>query len=186
MSEKNKNRIIVRFLAEVNQQSSNALIKVVENLINQGTKNILLLISSSGGSVFHGVSTYNFLKNAPIHVDTCNFGSVDSIASVIYCAGENRYSMPNSRFLIHSINWSSSSPVRFEEKKLKELVASLKIDRENIAKIIAENCKKEQSVVEKKMFNGTTYNPEEAKEFGLVTEITNKLFEEGEQIIGIK
>jgi ATP-dependent protease ClpP protease subunit len=88
--------------------------------------------------------------------------------------------------LIHSINWSSSSPVRFEEKKLKELVASLKIDRENIAKIIAENCKKEQSVVEKKMFNGTTYNPEEAKEFGLVTEITNKLFEEGEQIIGIK
>lgn len=169
-----ENRKIIRFLAEVNQQSANALIGVVENLIRNKTKNILLLISSPGGSVFHGVSVYNFLKRAPVNIETCNFGSVDSIASVIYCAGSKRYCVPNARFLIHSISFNIQGNASFDEKKLNEVISSLKIDRENIAKII-----------EKIMFEGKTYNPEEAKSFGLVTEIKEKLFEEGEEIIGI-
>jgi len=37
------NRKIIRFLAEVNQQSANALIGTVENLIRGGIKDILLL-----------------------------------------------------------------------------------------------------------------------------------------------
>jgi ATP-dependent Clp protease protease subunit len=180
-----ENRKIIRFLAEVNQQSANVLIGVVEDLIRKGTKNILLLISSPGGSVFHGVSIYNFLKRAPINIETCNFGSVDSIASVIYCAGEKRYCVPNARFLIHSISFNIQGNVSFEEKKLNEIIKGLKLDRENISKIIAENCQKEQEDIEKIMFEGTTYNPEEAKSFGLVNEIKEKLFEEGEEIIGI-
>jgi len=35
------------------------------------------------------------------------------------------------------------------------------------------------------MFEGKIYNPEEAKAFGLVTEIIDKLFEEGEEIISV-
>jgi len=180
-----ENRKIVRFLAEVNQQSINVLISIVEDLIRKGTKNILLLISSPGGSVFHGISAYNFLKRAPISIETCNFGSVDSIASVIYCAGLKRYCVPSARFLIHSISFNVQGNASFEEKKLNEIIAGLKLDRENISKIIAENCGKKQREIEKIMFTGKTYNPEEAKSFGLVTEIKDKLFEEGEEIIGI-
>lgn len=180
-----ENRRIIRFLAEVNQQSVTALISVTEDLIRKGIKNILLLISSPGGSVFHGVSVYNFLKGAPINIETCNFGSIDSIASVIYCAGSKRYCVPNARFLIHSISFNTQGNASFEEKKLNEIMGGLKLDRENIAKIIAKNCSKTQDDIEKIMFEGKTYSPDEAKTFGFVTEIKEKLFEEGEEIIGI-
>jgi ATP-dependent Clp protease protease subunit len=179
------NRKIIRFLSEINQQSANLLISVVEDLIRKGHKDILLLISSPGGSVFHGVSLYNFLKRSPINLETCNFGSVDSIATVVYCAGSKRYCVPNARFLIHSISFNIQGNASFEEKKLNEIINGLKLDRENIAKIIAENCKKKTEEIEKIMFEGKTYNPEEAKSFGLVTDIKEKLFEEGEEIIGI-
>lgn len=182
----NKNmRRVIRFIAEINQQSSNALISVIEDGIRKGIKKYLILISSPGGSVFHGVSLYNFLKRSPIEIETCNFGSVDSIASVVYCAGKKRYCVPNARFLIHSIAFNFEGKIGFEEKKLNEIVDSLKTDRTNVAKIIAENCNKPQAEIEKIMFEGKTYNPNEAKSFGLVTEIKDKLFEEGEEIIGI-
>ena len=138
-----------------------------------------------GGSILGARSIYNFLKRAPINIETCNFGSVDSIASVVYCAGSKRYCVPNARFLIHSISFNIQGNASFEEKKLNEIIGGLKLDRENISKIIAENCQKTQKQIEKIMFAGKTYNPEEAKSFGLVNEIKDKLFAEGEEIIGI-
>ncbi len=45
----------------------------------EGNTLMHLLLSSPGGSVFHGLSVYNFLKGAPFEVYTYNFGSVDII-----------------------------------------------------------------------------------------------------------
>lgn len=178
-------KIIIRLIAGIDQQSVSQLINTVERSINQGAKEIKILISSPGGSVFHGISAYNFLKGLPIKIETHNFGNIDSIATVIYCAGQERYCVPTARFLIHGVRFGSNGPIQFEEKQLDEIVKGLKNDRENIAKIIAENCKKTQSEVEKLMFDGTTFTPTSAKDFGLVHKISDRLFEEGDQIIGI-
>ena len=61
--------------------------KIVDKKLHDKYDQLNLLLSSPGGSVFHGLSVYNFLKGAPIEVYTYNFGSVDSIGVVIYCAG---------------------------------------------------------------------------------------------------
>ena len=173
-------------MADINQQSVSALMNVVGQLKNQGCKRILLLLSSPGGSVVHGISAYNFLKETDLQIDTCNYGSVDSIATVIYCAGAKRYCVPNARFVVHGITFGSQGPVSFEEKKMQELLDGLRTDRENIAKIIASNCQKSQDEIEKIMFDGTTFSPEQAKDFGLVTEdISTGLIDEGDEIIGI-
>jgi ATP-dependent Clp protease protease subunit len=174
---------IIRFIAPINQQSVNALISSVESKIRQGVKKIRILISSPGGEVFWGISAYNFLKGTNLQIETFNFGSVDSIATVIYCAGKKRLSVPNARFLIHSVVWGGSG--NFEEKHLKEHIKSLEIDRENIAKIIAQNCKKTQEEIEKMILDGKTFNPEEAKMFGLVHKITEKLLPANSNIEGI-
>ncbi len=178
-------QIAIRFLAEVNQQSINTLISIVEAKMREGIKSFKILISSPGGTVFHGISAYNFLKGIPANIETYNFGTIDSIATVIYCAGSKRVCVPNARFLIHSVGWNTAGSVRFEEKQLKEQLKSLAIDRENIAKIIASICKKNQKEIEKLMFKGTTFNPEQAKKFGLVQEINEVLLPEGTEIIGI-
>lgn len=177
--------VVVRLLSEINQQSVSFLINSVETKLKEGVKNFRILLSSPGGTVFHGIAAYNFLKGIPAKIITHNFGTVDSIATVIYCAGTERLSVPNARFLIHGIGWSPPAGVRFEEKQLKEQLKSLEIDRENIAKIIAGHCKKEVDEIEKLMFDGATFNPTQAKEFGLVDEITEILIPRDAEIIGI-
>lgn len=183
--DKMKKQVVIRFMAEVNQQSVNALMSCIEAKLREGIKNFKILISSSGGSVFHGISAYNFLKGIPAKVETHNFGSVDSIATVIFCAGSKRSCVPDARFLIHGVGLTLAGPTMLEAKRIREHLAGLEIDSKNIAKIIAKNCNKTQKKIEKIMFAGKTLNPKEAKQFDLVDEISNILLPEKAEIIGI-
>jgi len=183
MKEEQKT-LVIRFMAGVNQQSINNLIGNIESRLGSFEK-IRLLLSSPGGEVFWGISAYNFLRGIGKEIETFNFGSVDSIASVIYCAGSERLCVPNARFLIHSLIFMGSGNFSFEEKQLKERLKSLEIDRENIAKIIAANCKKEQNEIEKAMLEGTTFNPQQAKDFGLVHKIDENLLPGSYELVGI-
>jgi ATP-dependent Clp protease, protease subunit len=150
--------------------------KIIDKKIKEKTERIHLLLSSPGGSVFHGLSLYNFLKGAPVEVHTYNFGSVDSIGVVIFCAGSKRFSVPHARFLIHGVRFNINGNVSFDEKQIEEHLKSLKIDQLNIARIIADNTGKSTHKIEEDMINRTTLNPHEAKDYGLVHEIKSELF----------
>jgi len=134
------------------------------------------MISSPGGSVFHGLSLYNFLKGAPVELFTYNFGSVDSIGVVIFCAGDRRFCVPHARFLIHGVRFNISGNASFDEKQIEEHLKSLKIDQHNIARVIADTAQKPAHKVEEDMNNRITLNPSEAKDYGLVHEIKSALF----------
>lgn len=127
----------IRFMAQVAPQSADALFAVLDKKIKEQYTKIHLMISSPGGSVFHGLSLYNYIKGAPIEVDTYNFGSVDSIGVVIFCAGKKRFSVPHARFLMHGVKFNFNGSFAFDEKQLEEHLKSLKIDQQNIAKVIA-------------------------------------------------
>ncbi len=51
----------------------------------------------------------------------------------------------------------------------------MRIDIENIAKVIADNTNKNVEEIKEAMYKRTTLSPEEAKEWGLVHEIESKL-----------
>jgi ATP-dependent Clp endopeptidase proteolytic subunit ClpP len=163
-------------MAPVDPQSTDSLFKAIDQAINQKVERINLLISSPGGSVFHGLSIYNFLKGAPIEVNTYNFGSVDSIGVVIFCSGSKRYSVPHARFLIHGVKFNISGNGSFDEKQMEEFIKGLKIDQQNIAKVISDTTQKPTHIVESDMNNRTTLNPNEAKDYGLIHEIKSELF----------
>lgn len=169
--------VYIRFMAQVNPVTTDCLFKIIDQKIQQKYKRIHLLLSSPGGSVFHGVSIYNFLKGAPIETYTYNFGSVDSVGVIIFCAGIKRFSVPHARFLIHGVTYSinANGMVSFDEKQLDEHYKSLVIDQKNIAKVIADNCKKTPSQLEADINGRTTLNPEQAKTYGLVHEIKSSL-----------
>lgn len=57
---------------------------------------------------------------------------------VLFSAGQERYCVPHARFLLHGVGFNVSQPTRFEEKHLDERREGLMIDRQNIARIIAE------------------------------------------------
>ncbi|MCX6291087.1 MAG: ATP-dependent Clp protease proteolytic subunit, partial [Bacteroidetes bacterium] len=175
----------IRFLAPVNNQTADQLFKAIDVKVGQGCRKLHLLISSPGGSVFHGLSLYNYLKGIPVEIYTYNFGSVDSIGVVIYCAGIKRFSVPHSRFLIHGVKFNLNSPASIDEKQLEEYLKSLQIDQRNIAKVIADNTNKTIEDIEKDMHNRTTLNPEEANVYGLTHEIKSELIKPNMEMLTI-
>jgi ATP-dependent Clp endopeptidase proteolytic subunit ClpP len=166
----------IRFMASVVPQTTDQLFKIIDLKIKEKYEKIHLMISSPGGSVFHGLSLYNFLKGAPIEIETYNFGSVDSIGVIIFCSGKRRYSVPHARFLIHGVRFNISGNASFDEKQIDEHLKSLKIDQHNIARVIADTTGKPAHKIEEDMNNRTTLNPNEAKDYGLVHEVKSQLF----------
>ena len=63
----------------------------------------------------------------------------------------------------------------FDEQTLKERQKSLSIDQQNIAKVIATVVKREPREILEKIHQRTTFDPEQAKSFGLVTHIDSLL-----------
>ena len=178
--------LAIKFFAPVIQPTANALMKVLDDAVNKGIKEIILLISTPGGSVFHGISIYNYLKGLPFDkVTTHNFGSVDSIGVVIYCAGQQRFSSPQARFLLHGVSANFPQSINLEEPQLEERLKGIRIDIENIAKVVAENSGKTVEDVTKAMLERTTLNPTQAKDWGLVHEIKSEVFPAGTQVISI-
>lgn len=178
--------IVIKFFAPVIDVTINALMSAIDQRMKQGVTDFTILISSPGGSVFHGLSAYNYLKGLPATITTHNFGSVDSIGIILYCGGSKRLSVPQARFLIHGVNINFPQKVSLEEKQLEEKLKGLKIDIENISKIIAANTDKNAEDVKNAMLERTTLNPDEAKSWGLVHEIESKLFEAGSEVISLQ
>ena len=178
--------VVIKFFAPIVDVTVNALMNAVDQKMKQGVRDFIILISSPGGSVIHGLSTYNYLKGLPAMIITHNFGSVDSIGLVLYCAGSRRLSVPQARFLLHAVNAQFKGNQSLEEKQLEERLKGLRIDVENIAKVIAANTDKSVEDVTNAMLERTTLNPEEAQSWGLVHEIKSQLFEAGSEVISIQ
>ena len=166
----------IRFMAPVIPQTSDSLFGIIDKKIKEKVERLHLMISSPGGSVFHGLSIYNFLKGSPIEIYTYNFGSVDSIGVVMFCAGTQRFSVPHARFLIHGVQLNFQGNHSFDEKGLEEKLKALRIDYQNIARVIADTVTKTASKVEKDMNNRTTLDPKQAVKYGLVHKIQSELF----------
>ena len=177
---------VIKFFAPVIDATIYALMNAIDQKMKQGSTNFIVLISSPGGSVFHGLSAYNYLKGLPAEITTHNFGSVDSIGVILYCGGSKRFSVPQARFLLHGVTANFEQKTSLEEKQLEERLKGLKIDMENIAKVIAENTGKSVEEVTNAMLERTTLNPDEAKTWGLVHEIKSELFEAGSEVISIQ
>ena len=182
----NTKPVVIKFFAPVIYVTINALMDIIDQKMRLGVRNFIVLVSSPGGDVFYGLSAYNYLKGLPATIITHNFGSVDSIGVVLYCGGSKRLSVPQARFLLHSVGVDFKQNTNLEEKQLEEMLKGLKIDIENIAKVIATNTGKNVKDVADAMLERTTLNSEEAKSWGLVHEIKSELFEAGSEVISIQ
>lgn len=131
----------VSFSAEINPNTTESLISVMANLVNQRVKTIHLLISTPGGSVMNGLNVYNILRGLPVELITHNVGNVDSIGNAIFLAGAKRYATSQSTFMFHGVGFDIPNRVRLEEKHVKEQLQSILSDQKRIGAIITERTK---------------------------------------------
>ena len=175
----------VKFYASVTSSTAIQLQQIVEQSLRQGLKKLHILLSTPGGSVHDGISLYNFLRGLPIEVCTYNFGSVDSIGVVIFCAGGQRFSVQNARFLLHPVAMQVFGDQVFDEPGMEEKLNALKADQKNIANVISGTTGKSVADILGLIHKRTTLDPNTALEMGLVTEIKQSLIPVGASLFSI-
>jgi ATP-dependent Clp protease protease subunit len=170
----------------VNNQTAPKLIEVVNERIGKGARSVLIAISSGGGNIYWGVTAYNFLRGLGITVITHNLGQVDSVAGVLYCAGDERLCVPEGRFLIHGVTWTfNGTNPTLSEKDLRSISTALEKDRDTVASILATRTGKSLSDVRDDMLKERILTAPEAKDYGFVTKITPDVFDPSQEIVQI-
>ncbi len=176
---------VIKFFAPVSEATILKLMSAIDEKVAAGAEALTLLISTNGGSVFHGMSAYNYLKGLPINVTTHNFGSVDSIGVPLYCGGSVRLCVPQARFLLHPVTMNFSTGAIFEEGQLLEKLKSMRVDMDNCAAVVAANTGRSSRQILAAMRSRTSLDPDDAKAWGLVHEIRQELFPVGSEVISI-
>jgi ATP-dependent Clp protease protease subunit len=162
------------------------LLDAVGERVGKGARSILVALSSPGGNIYWGVSAYNYLRGLGIEVITHNAGQVDSIAGVIYCAGERRLCVSEGRFLIHGVasTFSGTDP-NVGEKDLQDRVNALAKDRGSIASILAARTGTKLAEIRQNMLDTTILNAQEGEKYGFVHEISDEIFDPSQEIVQI-
>lgn len=166
--------LYIRFMAPITPLSTERLFNLFDKARRDGVSRLHLLLNSPGGSVAHGLAIHNFLKGSPIEIITHNFGTVDSIGVIIYCAGNKRLAVPHARFLLHPV-LAQFGQGHFDEHHIRERQNGLQTDQQNIAKVISSVVNKTAEEVLENIHSRKTFDAEQAKEFGLVEEIKSEL-----------
>jgi len=135
-------------------------------------KEIFMYINSPGGVVTSGLSIYDTMQYIRPKVATLCFGQAASMGSLLLCAGEPglRYTLPNSRIMIHQPSGGFSGQATDIEIHAKEIL-SLKA---RLNQIYVKHTGQKLAHVEKNMERDNFMNAEAAKEFGLVDNIIDK------------
>lgn len=176
--------VAIRLYGQINNFTINSLMNTIDNKMKEGIKEFMLLLSSHGGDTAAGLTGYNYLKGLPVKITTCNIGTVSSIATVVYCTGSRRISVPHAKFLIHEPYWTFQES-SLGEDEIDEVIKRLAVYKQNIAKVISINTGKSILEVLNTMHQRTTFTPDEAIKFGLVHEINSELFGEHSEVISI-
>jgi ATP-dependent Clp protease, protease subunit len=136
-------------------------------------RDIQLYINSPGGSITAGMAIYDTMQYVRPDVVTTCVGQAASIASVLLCAGaaKKRFSLPNSRILIHQ-PWMSglSGQATDIDIHAKEILRM----RSVINQIYANHSGQAASKIEKDVERDFIMSPQQAKEYGLIDEIIHK------------
>jgi ATP-dependent Clp protease protease subunit len=135
-------------------------------------KEISLYINSPGGLVTAGLGVYDTMQYIKPAVSTLCIGQASSMGSFLLAAGEKgkRYSLPNSRIMVHQPSAGYQGQATDIEIHAKEIL-SLK-NRMN--KIYSKHTKKSETEIKKALERDNFMTPSEAKEFGLIDSVVEK------------
>lgn len=113
-----------------------AILDACQQQINKKTSTVYILFSTPGGQVVTGINIYNYLRALPLRIITHNMGSVDSIGTVVFLAGDQRFSAPHSTFMFHGVGHQLKGNVRLVRPELLAKLDQLDADEGKIAAII--------------------------------------------------
>jgi ATP-dependent Clp protease, protease subunit len=134
---------------------------------------IYFLFASPGGEVQAGIALYNFLKALPCRITMHNTGAIDSIATVIFMAGDRRIASPGTSFHFHGVGATVGGNTRLTHAHLLELLSNLQQDENKIAVLLSSNSSLTLDELQILFRQGETKDLTFAMEKGVIHEISN-------------
>jgi len=136
---------------------------------------ISIYISSPGGHVESGDVVYDMIKFIKPVVKVIGTGWVASAATTIYLAAakENRFSLPNTRFLVHQPSGGSMGDATDIKIQAEQIVKM----RARINKLIADETGQPIERVAKDTDRDYWMTVDEAIEYGIVNKVVKSITE---------
>ena len=135
-------------------------------------KEISLYINCPGGLVTAGLGIYDTMQYIKPDVSTLCIGQAASMGSFLLAAGakEKRFSLPNSRIMVHQPSAGYQGQATDIEIHANE-VMSLK---KRLNEIYSKHTSKSVDEIKKALERDNFMTPENAKDFGLIDKVVSK------------
>ncbi len=166
------NRTITLF-GEINQEVARKTAEKLLALSFESDEPITMYIGSPGGHVESGDTIFDMIRYIKPRVRTVGTGWVGSIATHIYLAPdkENRFALPNTRFLIHQPHGGFGGDASDIEIHAREIVKT----RERINGVIAAQTGQSLDKVAEDTQRDYWMSAEESVDYGLVGKIISNI-----------
>lgn len=167
-----KERIIFLGTA-VNDDVANVIIAQLLFLeADDPDKDITFYINSPGGVVTAGLAIYDTMRYVKCDIATLCMGQAASMGAVLLAAGakDKRYSLPNSRILIHQPMGGFQGQATDIEIHAREILRMREDLNTILAKHTGQKIKKIQTDTERDFFMGA----EEARKYGIIDKVIEK------------
>ncbi|MCI4644086.1 MAG: ATP-dependent Clp protease proteolytic subunit [Hyphomonadaceae bacterium] len=137
----------------------------------ESTEPILLVLSSPGGHVESGDMIHDMIKFVGAPVKILGTGWCASAGALIYSAAqkENRYALPNTRFLLHEPRGGVGGQATDVEIQAREIIKM----RERLNKIFAAATGQSLEKIKEDTDRDFWMSAQEAVEYGLVGKIVS-------------
>ena len=141
-------------------------------------KDIFFYINSPGGVVTSGLAMYDTMQYIKPDVATVCIGQACSMGSLLLTAGAagKRYSLPNSRVMVHQPSGGAQGQATDIEIQAREILSL----RKRLNEIYVKHTGKKLSQIEEALERDRFMSAEEAKEFGLIDHIVERQPFDGE------
>lgn len=146
---------------------------------------IYFSFSSSGGSVNAGITLYSFLRGLPVEIIMHNSGSIDSIATAIFMAGDKRFACPHSTFLFHGVAVGLQQGASLNLGTLRELISSVEQDENKIVRILTDRTDLTDSEIRELFRVGEAKPPIFAESKGIVHSIRDLTIPRNAKLISL-
>jgi ATP-dependent Clp protease protease subunit len=136
-------------------------------------RDISLYINSPGGSITAGLAIYDTMQVVKNDLTTICIGQAASMGALLLSAGTpgKRFSLPNSRILIHQPSVSGLSGQATDiDIQAREILRMREMTNEILAKHTGQKVERIEKDVERDFIMGA----EQAKEYGIIDEIIEK------------
>lgn len=154
---------------EINQKLAERVLRQLLYLQELSPDPIKVFLNTQGGHVESGDTIYDMFRFVQPEIIVIGSGWVASAGITIYLGAkkENRYSLPNTRYLIHQ----PSGGVRGQATDIQIEAAELVKTRKRINELISRETGQPLEKVEKDTERNYWMSAEEAKEYGIVSKI---------------